>query len=716
MEEDSLISSPSSISIDQRRLSPRQLRSRRRFSERSVITIQEEEWEEEKQEIEPCNYENMFVETVGEHQFFRRRKSPRTPQGSFRDVDNGSFSLSNLGESPSNAHRCLRADWEEDNDEEDDYVDPGSRSRFTVREHHPCPPSIPATRENTPSTNKSLEWSQYKAILSKNFKLYNSSDVYLLAIFVIVGMLIIPYQYSFVNESQAKSYHSWNLEFPGSFDFLKTQSTDFWVKLLSGHDSLTPDIVEDLVYTNFGKDFAEAFFDTVDAEYLTSQLHKQEKNPEMTFLNFQNELLQVGRRLLRHPIPTPDFSQFVWAKATVNTAMAHFNYTGSSLGTLHIAPPLPDFEEYLKGKHSSICYDFKYSNCDVMIRVHETVDAALDYILEDIETTWALLDFTDWDKRYEIRMDPSALPSTPPGETLLANSDEYQMYYTSGFLTLQKTIDEYAFIVADRTAKDNCYRKALRQTVVSLPMPTGTFRRNTFLSSYSFLVGLACIATYLAPIAKLVLAMVDEKETKLNDMLTVAGVRQWLIDLTWLSFAACQFLVLSGLIAVLLKLTTLEFVPFWKLLLWMIMTGVTTASFSFSFGIVFKKARLAAALAPALFLATTLPRFLVFGIQQDAKTFHSWVGLFPGSAVCFGVDSLMGDYKGEHPEQSVAFFTVILYLLFDSIIVISTGLFLAHFDIERVVVKVFGLLGYRQGVDDASVASHPSTSTPNSVR
>lgn len=141
---------------------------------------------------------------------------------------------------------------------------------------------------------------------------------------------------------------------------------------------------------------------------------------------------------------------------------------------------------------------------------------------------------------------------------------------------------------------------------------------------------------------------------------------------------------------------------------------LAAASFSFSFGVVFKHARLAAVLAPAMFLATTLPRFLVFGLYQNPTSFHRWVGFFPGSAICFGVDNLLSEYGGDRSERG--FLTVIGFLLIDSIILVFLGKVLASIiDAEKLAVAASRRLTCKQTPDDESVSSQ-SASTPQSVR
>jgi ABC-2 family transporter protein len=712
-------------------LSPELLRpfgrriSEQRTTHLEVDTILEEteEEEEEKEEIEPCNYENLFV-TIGGRRFYRKRPPKGSPPSSdgASIVSVAGFRAPSSPTSP--AGPAPRMNYEVRGEDESDLGQDNDQSinPHSLLEHHDAGDRNSFRPDYPESSRKSLVWSQFKAILSKNFKLYSSVDIYLLAVLIVFGMLIIPYQYSVVKEAKAKSYHSWHLEFPGSFGFLKSQSARFWMKMMTGNDQLTREAAEEVVNESFGTDFTDVLFGHDDEdEYTTNVLYNEKskssaKEAERSFLNLQDDIMQMGRRLMRHPVPTPSLNQYILIHNMQGLAKEHFNQKYPALGTLHITPPFPDFVDYLGellGDPARVCYDRRYSGCDVLLRDHETSSAAMDFILKDSEPTWALLDFSDWDNEYVIRMDPENLPSTPIGETALATSDEYQLYFTSGFLTLQKTIDEYAFVVADRTADNNCYRKALRQTMVFMPMPTHAFAHNTYLPTYGFLIGLTCIAALLAPIARLVLAMVSEKEAKLQSMITVAGVPRWLINVSWLSFAMILFSAISLSGAVLLKLSLLSHIPFWKLAIWMACSGISAASFAFAFGIVFEQAKLSAALAPALFLATALPRFIVFGIQQDGMTFHYYFALFPGSAICFGVDSLLREHGEATPEETIRLWRVIVFLLLDSVAALTIGFLISSVDVATESQRFMKSLGGRKVLsDDGSVTSQESTSTP----
>jgi hypothetical protein len=131
----------------------------------------------------------------------------------------------------------------------------------------------------------------------------------------------------------------------------------------------------------------------------------------------------------------------------------------------------------------------------VAIRLHETEQMALDFINNNLEErTWALLDFSQYvdehDVRYKIRMNYTTLPNT----NLLVDyvsiglNTDYERYYLSGYLTLQRTLNEFAM------QRLGCEADTSR--VWSMPMPTAAYDQNAFFQVVGYLLGLTIASEF----------------------------------------------------------------------------------------------------------------------------------------------------------------------------------------------------------------------------
>jgi hypothetical protein len=207
------------------------------------------------------------------------------------------------------------------------------------------------------------------------------------------------------------------------------------------------------------------------------------------------ELLDVARDELRDflsgPVPTPSFSQFV----SVSTAMSNvipidslpriFSETSFgrqwgnilTLGTLHLSPrnqAAEDFWAYLNETYPLTMLATTGTNVsNFRVRLHDDEAAALGYIdaTNKEERTWALLDFTDFDleqdsSSFQIRMNYTTVPNVNRVTNWAATglNRSYQRYYLSGYMTLQRTVNEFVM------AQSGC-NEAL-SSVMRMPMPT----------------------------------------------------------------------------------------------------------------------------------------------------------------------------------------------------------------------------------------------------
>ena len=208
----------------------------------------------------------------------------------------------------------------------------------------------------------------------------------------------------------------------------------------------------------------------------------------VTLLTHDLFLTQI-RRLLKNPLPAPTFTQYVSTSSVLSsfidadalpTVLSDSSYGRQwgnllTLGTLHLSPSNSVAEEFWAYLNDT--YPALLLNETVKVQVHENEDKALEFINDNLqERTWALLDFSSYvneeDFSYKIRMNYTTLPNTHEivNWVSIGLDREYQKYYLSGYLTLQRTLNEFAF---SRLQNNGC--DVDTGNIWSMPMPTAAY-------------------------------------------------------------------------------------------------------------------------------------------------------------------------------------------------------------------------------------------------
>lgn len=285
-----------------------------------------------------------------------------------------------------------------------------------------------------------------------------------------------------------------------------------------------------------------------------------------------------------------------------------------TLGTLHLSPN-NSFSDSFWG-YLNRSYPLLMETGQVKVRIHETEGAALQFINENLdERTWALLDFTrcsfeDEDHQFKIRLNYTTVPNTNEVVNYVSiglNSD-YQMYYLSGFLTLQRTVNEFIFSETDQCTGD-------LSSVWSMPMPTAAYSQNPFFLAVGSLLGLTIVMAYLYPTSRLVKTVVEEKESRMRETLFMLGLRGWAHWLSWFLTALSVFGVVTVTVTVSLTATVLQYSDPAYIFAFIGLFSTATIGLCFTLSSLFSKAKLAAIMAPVVLFATILPRFFFFWLQ-----------------------------------------------------------------------------------------------------
>ena len=436
---------------------------------------------------------------------------------------------------------------------------------------------------------------------------------------------------------------------------------------------------------------------------------------------------QKLRKLLKGPIQTPSFSQFVQASRGLSSAIGVENlprvFAEASyglewgnlltLGTLHLSPNnevTQDFWKYLNETYPLVTNSVEMNDASIninstkrsngnsfRIRVHDSEDVAIQYIDENNlnERAWALLDFSEFDptiqdvNAYKIRLNITTLPNTArvTNWVTLGLNTRYQRYFLSGYMTLQRTINEFAF-----SRSDGCQTEDV-SSLTSMPMPTAAYNQNPFFMQVGYLLGLTMVMAFLYPVSRLIKQIVEEKESRMKETLLILGVSGWAHWLSWLITSLIVFSVITLTVSFTLTGTLLKYSNAVYILSYVFFFSTSTVGFCFAVSSFFSRAKLAGIIGPVALFTTILPRFIFFGSnryeQISAKRAAS---ILPATAFCFGAD-IIADY--EYSEKGIqawnasegdySFNTCLGFLIFDTILFILLGWYL-----DKVIPQQYG--------------------------
>lgn len=207
------------------------------------------------------------------------------------------------------------------------------------------------------------------------------------------------------------------------------------------------------------------------------------------------------------PLIVPTFDQYVIIARYITNSIGRSNVaavltqTGASYAALvdfkaeiHFAPNSPLTQSLIQYLES---HTTTFSQLTVVVHDSE-VEAVNELIVEGIP--WALIvvnEVSSSKVSVDIRMDYQYLPNTNQivDPTAVGLDTAYQSYFFSGFLSIERTIDAWAWNVSGAAASD--IPQCRLPTVVAIPFPTIAYNVNEFYGAVGFLLGLAFTSNFV---------------------------------------------------------------------------------------------------------------------------------------------------------------------------------------------------------------------------
>lgn len=251
---------------------------------------------------------------------------------------------------------------------------------------------------------------------------------------------------------------------------------------------------------------------------------------------------------------------------------------------------------------------------------------------------------------YVLRMNYTTLPNT--NRIVLGNrgiNPLFQGYIKSGYMSVQQVIDDWVFSyvnnISPSSASQSFCQISPSSNIYYEPYPVFEYNNNPFFSRVGFLLGVAMVMSTLYPMSRLVKTVVEEKETRMRELMLIMGLETWVHDLAWwlMSFLLWLWIAIS-----ITYLTKRSFLPNSNVTIvfaYFFIFSVALMQFSFLVAVFFNNSKLAAIVAPVVLFSSILPRFIFF-TSNDYETVKPKIGasiLLP-TAFSFGAD-ILAEYE-----------------------------------------------------------------------
>ena len=551
------------------------------------------------------------------------------------------------------------------------------------------------------------------------------------ALLFFVLMLVFIYEYSEVAETGARIYTEIALEVPGAFEnstFLSADGAAVVVppEIACSADELCGSGTDSVLLTGlsagayeYDADCVEANIDDVSSECRTAyRLFVANATANATTNGSVDVELEPGvvrkvidltEQLLAGPVPIPDFDQFVLvadyltqnvdqdSKEAELIDRSEFGQRYSNivnLGRLGIAPAgeaADAFVAYMEENHVAWGR--------VEHEVYGSEKEAVDYALDNLATrTWAVLVLDSVEPGsvdFTIRMNYTTVPNTHE----IVNSanvglyDQYEKYYLSGFLTLQRTLQDFARDQVRSAANASTACPAPGTPVLGIPFPTEAYDVNGFYESMEDVLGMILVVAALYPVARLLKSIVEDKEKRMRETLLILGLHESVYNVAWLAASITIFSAYALAVSCIVSSSffghsepSLVF-----MFIWLLFMSVMAAAFMLS--TFFSRSKVAGMAGVVILFAAIIPQYMFLDTNQyEAAGSKRVASLLSPTAFGLGTTILVqfenaaiGINWDNYDDGDYSFRTTLVFLFLDTVLY-----FLLAFYLDKTLPREYG--------------------------
>ncbi|KPA75144.1 ATP-binding cassette protein subfamily A member 7 putative (ABCA7) [Leptomonas pyrrhocoris] len=250
---------------------------------------------------------------------------------------------------------------------------------------------------------------------------------------------------------------------------------------------------------------------------------------------------------------------------------------------------------------------------------------------QSLDSIWGLVIIHDIEDGFDvqIRLHGAALPSLKPPVSVEYRSgflsDGTDMYFASGFLSLQKVLYDYFYStkvasgslpnVAAGTLSaygtDNVYTLA-----ASFPW---VHSRNPYLLNFaSSLVAFIVVLSFLYPFSQMTKRIVLEKELRIRESMCIMGLNRASLWLNFLLVTFLEYVIICILLTILLCAVVATRSSSFTIFLILLLYSCTLIPLSGLLSTFFSRARMAALMSPLIYFVLSMPIFAMGSAGANA--------------------------------------------------------------------------------------------------
>jgi ABC-type multidrug transport system fused ATPase/permease subunit len=292
------------------------------------------------------------------------------------------------------------------------------------------------------------------------------------------------------------------------------------------------------------------------------------------------------------------------------------------------------------------------------VYIHDTEKEGVRYILDNLDSPALALivlrEITPEKVNYVIRQNYTTLPNTNQViiDAVIGLNTEYLDYIFSGFLSLERAVNAWAFEYTNAISGESNPGAPLSCTgppeIAMVPYPTAAYNQNPFYQQVGFLLGLAIVMSTMYPMSRLTKAVVEEKELRMREVMKIMGLRDWVHQIGWFLPAFVLFLWIAISSSIITRASFLKHSDGSIIFAYFFLFCMSEINFAFLVSVFFSNSKLAAIVAPVILFAGLMPRYAFLNTNNNelvaGKVFSC---LLSPSAFAFGADMIASyEYSG----------------------------------------------------------------------
>lgn len=265
-------------------------------------------------------------------------------------------------------------------------------------------------------------------------------------------------------------------------------------------------------------------------------------------------------------------------------------------------------------------------------------------------------------------------------ELLSEPKPEFQdQFIETGFILIQNWVDNY--ILQEATGDGDAYIAAM-----FVPMYYDEWVDDSFLTNVKDNFNLIFIIAYLIPIVRMIGCIVQEKEYKIKEMMSMMGLSNFAYWMSWITYYIILYLILALFAAGFIGVVIFSYSSVWMIFVFFFLFGLSNMAFSLLMSVFFSKTKTALTIGLMIFIGSFFIYFAVDdpNLEMARKQVAS---LIPSIAFSFGLMVMIeleigvaGITSDTFNSEVVnyKFSTALMFLFIDTVILMILAVYLEN--------------------------------------